>query len=993
MRRLLVLAATAWLCASALATAAPPAIRGIGVDETLDRDAVLALALDRARLAGSSLPVFVRLLVGRADLLSSGSPATTDYSRLDARLDLYARRQIPVVLTFVDPPADTAGIDAWRAPLRALVTRVRGKVRAYQVGDRMDGLARPSAKDYGYLLRFVAVQVRSIDAEALVVQGGIAAIDEWPVWQEQVYREDVAAHVDMLALPASPGDDRARVDGALGAIDTLAVKEDPSVAIGVTGMALAADSRQATEQLLGWYLAHLGGRVTFATCVAGADTLASVLKSAAALKDILAGEVVALDERASSLALAIGGQDVTATVTHRLLYNNTTFATYLAYWAPDRTGERLEVRLRLAAAGTPVVRDAVSATTLQAADAARDDATKTSTARVALTGRPALVDFNFGAEEVYALRSEASGKATPTVDEIIFRHQQADAAQAEIVRNYIANARVEIHFQPTALDAYDIVVENRFFSDPDTTEWQELTFSLNGAKWGRNRPPFPLLQPEKVLSLPLALRLNRDYVYRLEGTDRVGDRPCYVVRFDPIDEKQSLYRGRVWIDTERYVRLKVQSVQTSLSPPVVSNEEVQTFTAVGQVGDRPVYLFSRMVSQQIVAIAGRNLLVTRNVDFTAFRVNEPGFAEERQRARQTDDIMYRDTDKGLRHLVKQGNERVVSNTVKNTGKALALGTIVDPSYDYPLPLLGIDYVNFNLLNRGLQLGFIFSGVLAAGNLQKAKIGGSKFDASLDFYGIAVNSNDLVYDEDGERSGERLLTRNVSTGVNLGYQATDYQKVTLGSHAQYDHYSAETDYTSPDFVVPADTVTVNGGFNYEYRRGGYSLLGSWAYFWRADWEPWGNVDDYDPATRTYTKYDVGLSKDFHFKPIHTIRLNGNYYGGQRLDRFSMYRFGLFDPTRMRGIPAAGVRFSEVGMVRASYSFNLLNRYRLALYADHAWGRTPEEREWVPTTGVGVEANFPGPKTTMLKVGVGKGFLPDIYKGSGSFVFEFMLFKPI
>ncbi len=991
MRRAFVLAATAWVVAAA-ATAAPP-VRGVGVDETLDRDAVLAPALDRARLAGVDLPVFVRLLVRRADLLSSGSTATTDYSRLDARLDLYARRQIPVVLAFVDPPADAVGIDAWRAPLRALVTHVRGKVRAYQVGDRMEGLSRPSPRDYGYLLRFVAVQVRSIDADVLVVQGGIAALDEWPAWQELVYREDVAAHVDLLAVPAPPAEDRVRTDRTLAAIDTLAAKEDPSVTLGVTGMALAADPRQATEQLLGWYLARLGGRVTFTTCVAGADTLAAVLTSAAALKDVLAGEVVALDERASSLALSIGGQDAAALVPHRLLYNNTTFATYLAYWAPDRAGERLEATLRLASAGTPVVRDAVSATTLRGTDATRDDASKTSTARVTLTGQPALIDFNYGAEEVYALRAEASEKALPTVDEIIFRHQQVEAAQAELVRNYIANARVEIHFQPTALDAYDIVVENRFFSDPETTEWQELTFSLNGAKWGRNRPPFPLLQPEKVLSLPLALRLNRDYVYRLEGTDRVGDRPCYVVRFDPIDEKQSLYRGRVWIDTERYLRLKLQSVQTALSPPVVSNEEVQTFAAVGLVGDRPIYLFSKMVSQQIVAIAGRNLLVTRHVDFSAFRINEPGFAEERQRARQSDDIMYRDTDKGLRHLEKQGTGRVVSDTVKTSARALALGTTVDPSYDYPLPLVGIDYVNFNLLNKGLQLGFIFSGVLAAGNLQKAKIRGSKFDASLDFYGIAVNSNDLVYDENGERSDERLLTRNVSTGVNLGYQATDYQKVTLGSHAQYDHYSADSDYTSPDYVVPADTVTVNGGFNYEYRRSGYSLLGSWAYFWRADWEPWGYVDDFDPATRTYTKYDVGLSKDFHFKLIHTIRLNGNYYGGQRLDRFSMYKFGLFDPTRMRGIPAAGVRFSEVGMVRASYSFNLLNRYRLALYADHAWGRTPDERDWVPTTGVGVEANFPGPKTTMMKVGVGKGFLPDIYKGSGSFVFEFMLFKPI
>jgi hypothetical protein len=993
MRRRLALAALAWLAAASQVRGAPPTIKGIGIDETLDRDAVLAPALDRARLSAPGPPVFVRLLVHRADLLSSGSPATADFSRLDARLDLYARRQIPVVLTLVDPPADAVGIDAWRSSLRALVAHVLGKVRAYQVGDRMEGLTRPSARDYGYLLRFVAVQVRSIDSEALIIHGSVSSTDDGAAWQEQVYREDVAAHVDLLTIPAPPAEGQVPADAVLDAIEQVAAAEDPTAGLGVTGMVLAADPRRAAEQLLGWHLAHLGRRVTFATCVAGVDVVAAVLKSAASIKDILAGDVVELDERASSLALKIDGQDVTATVSHRLLYNNTTFATYLAYWTADRAGQRLEVSLHLATAGTPVVRDGVSATTLQAVDTARDETAKTSTARVALTGRPALIDFNFGAEEVYALRSEASEKAMPTVDEIIFHNQQVDAAQADLVNNYIADARVEIHFQPTALDSYDIVVENRFFYDRETTEWREMSFSLNGTRWGRNRPPFPLLQPEKVLSLPLALRLNRDYVYRLEGVDRVGDRRCYVVRFDPIDEKQSLYRGRVWIDAERYVRLKVQSVQTALTPPVVSNEEVQTFTAVGQVGDRPVYLFSKMVSQQIVVIAGRNLLVTRNVDFSGFRINEPTFGDDRDQARRSDDIMYRDTDHGLRNLIKQGNERVVSDRLKTSARALAGGTIVDPSYDYPLPLVGIDYLNFNFLNKGLQFGFIYSGVLAAGNLQKAKIHGSKFDASLDFYGIAVNSNDQVYDENGERKDERLESRHVSTGVNLGYQATDYQKITLGSHSQYDRFSAVEDYTAPDFAVPVNTVTVNGGFNYEYRRGGYSLLGSWAYFWRANWDPWGYVDNYDPASRTYTKYDLGLSKDFHFKLIHTIRLNGNYYGGQRLDRFSMYRFGLFDPTRMRGIPSAGVRFSEVGMVRASYSFNLLNRYRLALYADHAWGRTPEQKAFVPTTGIGFEANFPGPKTTMMKLGVGKGFLPSMYKGSGSVVVEFMLFKPI
>ncbi len=297
--------------------------------------------------------------------------------------------------------------------------------------------------------------------------------------------------------------------------------------------------------------------------------------------------------------------------------------------------------------------------------------------------------------------------------------------------------------------------------------------------------------------------------------------------------------------------------------------------------------------------------------------------------------------------------------MKANAKALALGTIVDPSYDYPLPLVGIDYVNFNFLNKGLQLGFIFSGVLAAGNLQKAKINGSKFDTSLDFYGIAVNSNDLVYDESGERAGERLLTRNVSTGVNLGYQATDYQKITLGSHAQYRPLLRGRRLHGARLRGSGGTVDGERRVQLRVpprrllaaRQLGVLLAGRLAAV--------GLRRATSIPTRTPTRSTTSaLSKDFHFKLIHTIRLNGNYYGGQRLDRFSMYRFGLFDPTRMRGIPSAGVRFSEVGMVRASYSFNLLNRYRLALYADHAWGRTPDDREWMPTTGIGVEANFPG-----------------------------------
>jgi hypothetical protein len=990
MKHLGALVVGAWLATVLPALGAPPSIlKGLGVDETLDKEAILGPALDRIRLGAADLPVFVRLLVRRADL----GATSTDFTRLDARLDFYRDRKIPVVLTLVDPPTDASTIDAWRLTLRALVEHARGKVLAYQVGDRFEGAARPAPKAYAYLVKFVAVQVRSIDDAALIVEGSLAA-EGAAAWQEQLYGEDVAAYIDAVALSAPPTDeDRADTEPALAALDGLAEKADPTSALGFTGMVLPSDGRKAAERLVGWFLTHLGGRSSFMTCATAVDTVAAALRAAASIKDVIGGEIVTLDERAASLKLTLKGQDVTATLPHRLLYNMTTFATYLVYWAPAGAGDTVEVSMRLSAPGTPAVRDGAAATTVKVRDVVRDETAASTTARGEGAARPLLLDFNFGDEAVLASRSDVLEHAMPTVDEIVFRYQQAETAQAALIRNYVAHARIDIHFQPSPLDSYDVVLENRFFSDQETSEWEELSFSLNGTRWGRNRPPFPLLQPEKVLSLPLTLRLNRDYVYHLVGLDRVGERPCYLVAFDPIDPTRLLYRGRVWIDTEHYVRLKVQAVQTGLSAPVVSNEEVQSFEPMARVDDRPVYLFSKLTSKQIMLIAGRNLLIEKTVVFSDFHVNDSTFVAEREQARQSDNLMYRDTDKGLRNLVKRGNERVVSDQSTTNAKALAAGVTFDPSYDYPVPLVGIDYLNFNFLHRGLQFGFIFSGVLGGGNLQKANIGGTKFDLSVDFFGIAVTSNDQVYDQHGERKGERLETRPVSTGINVGYQLTDFQKITGSSHVQHDWYVPSAGNTTADFILPVSTTTITGGVNYEYRRSGYSLLGSYAYFRRARWKDWGNGVEFDPATRSYTKYNVGLSKDFYLNPFSKIHLNAAYYGGQREDRFSMYRFGLFDETRIRGVPSAGLRLAEMGLLRASYSFNLLDLFRLAVYMDRAWGHTPFESTWQSTTGIGAEVNFRGPKTTMLKIGVGKAFLPQIYRGSGSMVVELMVFKPI
>jgi hypothetical protein len=93
---------------------------------------------------------------------------------------------------------------------------------------------------------------------------------------------------------------------------------------------------------------------------------------------------------------------------------------------------------------------------------------------------------------------------------------------------------------------------------------------------------------------------------------------------------------------------------------VVSNDETQIYESPGAIGDRAIWILGHLISRQIFLIAGRSVLVEREVRLTDVTLNPPDFEQERHTARAGKRIMYRDTDQGVRYFVKQGDERVVS---------------------------------------------------------------------------------------------------------------------------------------------------------------------------------------------------------------------------------------------------------------------------------------------------------------------------------------------
>ena len=302
--------------------------------------------------------------------------------------------------------------------------------------------------------------------------------------------------------------------------------------------------------------------------------------------------------------------------------------------------------------------------------------------------------------------------------------------------------------------------------------------------------------------------------------------------------------------------------------------------------------------------------------------------------------MYRDTDHGVRYLVKRGGKRVVSEELTRRSKALAMGTTIDPAFDFPLPILGINYLNFDFLGTNNQLAMLFGGVFIAGNLQTLKLGHTPLDGSVDFYGIAVPSTDKHFTSAGEDVDARVMSIPASTGVNVGWQFTPFQKVTIGYQLLLDKFfrgagrhgrfrrSVEHDHARPEGVYEFKSARVLDD------RGSVDAAPQ-------TWEPWGPrglrslAADLPAATRSGRRRTSCTDR---FRRCTSARPGS---AAAHLDRFSMYQFGLFDERAdarragvRRPVPVAG----DAG--RGSYSFNIFDQFRLDLFLDQACGRDPE-----------------------------------------------------
>ena len=142
--------------------AADAKLRGIAIDQRLDAEPL------PADLPGI-VPTIVRLSIEATAVHRSGcgrdprTPAATCSVRTRAA-------SMTVVLALGRVPAADSDVEPWRQFIRAVAERSRGASPAIKSA-KSRRAPTPDVNRYVYLLKLAAVQIRSVDAGALVLQG------------------------------------------------------------------------------------------------------------------------------------------------------------------------------------------------------------------------------------------------------------------------------------------------------------------------------------------------------------------------------------------------------------------------------------------------------------------------------------------------------------------------------------------------------------------------------------------------------------------------------------------------------------------------------------------------------------------------------------------------------------------------------------------------------------------------------------------------------
>jgi hypothetical protein len=551
----------------------------------------------------------------------------------------------------------------------------------------------------------------------------------------------------------------------------------------------------------------------------------------------------------------------------------------------------------------------------------------------------------------------------------------------------------------------------QFFSRSGPTELAQTAFFVNGVKFSNKYDfPLPQIEPEKVLTQPLELKLNERYEYKLLGTEQINGVQCYVVGVEPKVQDEALYSGKIWIDGVTFREVKQSLNQRGLKSNVVVNSETQNFDLVSDGKGNQFNLLRSITAQQTLNAAGRDFILQRTIQYSGYLINAPQFSDALAAEHNSQDPMYRDTDNGLRELKKHGSERVLVENSSKRIMSIVAGAFYEGTFDFPIPIAGISIADFDYRHTGAQLSTFFAGPILATDLSKQYA--TKYRLAADLALSALPGDNRIYcfaipapdckgqPTNTEDTAQEIWTWEQDAGVRATWQATTHLSLTASSYLAYNIFRRTSD-TSGNFALPRNGVAFLPGMEVKLTDKGYIFTAQGTRGERIAWKQFGCLvssptcsTPSQPLESGYTLYNADLNKDYYFRKFTKGGFDLAYYGGDQLDRFSRYSPFLFSQPRLHGIPGGTDLFDAIAMSNVHYGFNMMDVIKVeGMYAYARARNLSESSQFRKFDGLETNFNVAGPMGTLIQGTVSYALDGNIPRYNSRWGFLIMVFKPL
>ena len=609
-----------------------------------------------------------------------------------------------------------------------------------------------------------------------------------------------------------------------------------------------------------------------------------------------------------------------------------------------------------------------------------------------------------------------------SVEEIIARWQQNREAQKQKLENYTASSFMSYHFEATTLEpGFDFSMQlKQFFSRDGPTELAQKEFYINGVKFGKNHEfPLPEIEPEKVMTPPLELELNERYDYKLLGTEQVNGAMCFVVGVEPRVRDEALYSGKIWIDGTTFREVKQILSQRGIKSNVLVNVETENYELVGDDKGNQFNLPRSISAQQLLNAAGRDFVLQRTVQFSDYVVNSATYNADLEAEHNSEDPMFRETDKGLRSLRKKNGERVLIEQSAKSIKSRVGGLMYGGTFNFPIPFFGTSTVDFDFHHTGAQLSTFFAGPILVSDLSKQLR--PKFRVAVDLALTGVPSQNRIYSNNVELLQGEVWTWEQTTGVRASWQASTHLSVTASNYFSYDNF-LRTSQADERYNLPRNGLNVLPGLEIKYSRKGYVFDAQGIRGERIGWRPFGcsslnqlplgcvspspnqtNPSPNPPPESTllvqrpqnaFTLYDADLYKDYYIRKFTKGGWDVSYWGGDQLDRFSRYFPSFLTSPRLHGIPPGTDSFDAIAMANVHYGFNVLDLVKVeGMYAYARARNLDESLRFRKFDGLELNFSTPGPMGTLMQGTVSYALDGNIPRYNSRWAVYILVFKPL